>query len=300
MISYVPLTELADWYPAFRQRQVDAYQAAGLPGPAAEECVDRLVEHGRDWTAVAITEADGQRVGQLVVGVVHPQGRVVGRIVDLWTEPAHDRHRAAAEAWARQWCEAREARRVAVRLVEPDPVFADYPLRSQTRCKALGKAPEPPAGVTVRPMTAAEYAGWAATEQREYAEDIVRAGSLTLAEALRQAEQEYAQLLPYALETPDTSILVLEAEGAELGVVWLKHGYLPGVSYLYSLLVHPEHRGRGFGRAAMAVCERASLAAGDGALMFNVFGGNEIAMNLYTKTGYAVLEESRSLDLDGS
>lgn len=47
----------------------------------------------------------------------------------------------------------------------------------------------------------------------------------------------------------------------------------------------------------MAAGEQATLAAGDSALMFTVWGGNEVAMNLYTSAGYQVIEESRSIDL---
>lgn len=50
----------------------------------------------------------------------------------------------------------------------------------------------------------------------------------------------------------------------------------------------------------MAAGEKATLAAGDSALMFTVWGGNEVAMNLYTNAGYRVIEESRSIDLPRS
>ncbi|MFE0461826.1 GNAT family N-acetyltransferase [Kitasatospora sp. NPDC058965] len=296
MTSFVSLSNSADWYPQFRQRTVDAYLATGVPPAAAAELADQLLDLTQEWTASAVLDAAGRRVGQVVVGVIDPGGRSMGRIVDLWTEPGQDEHRTAAHAWARAWCERHAASRVAVRLAEPDPEFADYPVRSQLRSKVIGEAARPADGVTARPMTAEEYPHWAAVEQREYAEDIARSGSRTFEDALKQAEQEYRELLPEGLATPDNTILVIESEGVEVGVAWLRHRYLPGVSYLYSVLVHPEHRGRGFGRAAMAVSEQATVAGGGQALMFNVFGGNDVAMNLYTSTGYLVVEESRSLD----
>ncbi len=77
----------------------------------------------------------------------------------------------------------------------------------------------------------------------------------------------------------------------------MKHGHLPGVTYGYSLHVQERHRGKGYGRAAMAAGEQVALAAGDSMLMFTVWGGNEVAMNLYTSAGYHVVEERRSIDL---
>lgn len=50
----------------------------------------------------------------------------------------------------------------------------------------------------------------------------------------------------------------------------------------------------------MAAGEQATLAAGDSALMFTVWGGNEVAMNLYTSAGYQVVEEGRSIGLPRS
>src|SRR5262249_27283091 len=99
---------------------------------------------------------------------------------------------------------------------------------------------------------------------------------------------------------PDNTFLVLEAAGEPIGTGWLKHGHLPGATYGYSLHVEEQYRGKGYGRAAMAVGERATLAAGDEVLMFTVWGGNEVAMNLYTSAGYHVLEENRSTDLHHS
>ncbi|MFJ5231424.1 GNAT family N-acetyltransferase [Kitasatospora sp. NPDC088391] len=299
--SFAPLTELSDWYPAFRQRHLDGFLAAGLPPAAALRSVDELLDTAQDLAAVAVLDADGRRVGQAAVLVVDPGGRAVGRVVDLWTDPALDPaggHRRAALEWAREWCVGQSARRFAVRLAGPDACFDDFPVRSQTRFKAFGAGIAPVVeGVTIRPMTADEFPGWMAEEQEGYAADIVRSGSRSEREAREQSEKEFAELLPAGLATPDTSVLVIEADGVRVGVVWLRHGYLPEVGYLYSVAVDPAHRGRGFGRAAMAVSEAACTAAGDRGLLFNVFGGNDVAMNLYTSTGSLVLEEHRSIDL---
>nr|WP_251076483.1 GNAT family N-acetyltransferase [Streptomyces benahoarensis] len=67
-----------------------------------------------------------------------------------------------------------------------------------------------------------------------------------------------------------------------------------GVTYGFSLHVDPEHRGKRYGHGAMAAGERATRAAGDTALMFTVWGGNEVAMNLYDSAGYRIPETNRS------
>ncbi|GAA4837287.1 GNAT family N-acetyltransferase [Kitasatospora terrestris] len=302
MTNFVPLTDRDDWYPAYRRRRLDAHLALGVPAAAAEALVDQSVDPEYDWTAVAIDDADGRRVGRLVLGIVRPQGTPVGRIVELWTDPALDAdggHRRAARGWARAWCAERAAQRMSVVLAEPDETFADLPIRAQSRFKAIASAPEGPSAVLVRPMAEDEFPAWLAEEKEQYVADIVRSGVKTPEEARKQAEQDYLDVLPDGLATPETTVLTVESAGVPVASVWLRHNYLPGVSFLYSVTVGAEHRGRGLGRSAMVLADRAVVAAGDLALLFNVFGGNHVALSLYDSAGYAVLDESRSLPLDG-
>ncbi|WP_431678326.1 GNAT family N-acetyltransferase [Kitasatospora sp. KL5] len=166
--------------------------------------------------------------------------------------------------------------------------------------EASGREQGTSPGVTSRPMTAEEYPAWRAQQDAAYVADMVRAGSYTEQEARAKSAADFSRLLPREMDTEGNAFLVLEAGGETVGTGWLKHGFLPGVTFGYSLDVLPEHRGRGFGRAAMAVGEQAVLAAGDRALLLNVFGGNEVAMGLYTSAGYTVLEERRSRDVSGA
>ncbi|MFH8632201.1 hypothetical protein ACH4CC_20385 [Streptomyces lydicus] len=119
------------------------------------------------------------------------------------------------------------AGQVVVRRAAPDEIFADSPVRGQTRIKVMTAPPAPPAGVTYRPMTAAEYpARLAAGEQRyladmvragsgeqRYIADRVRAGSHTPEQARKKAEEDCRTLLPQGVATPDNTLLVLQADG---------------------------------------------------------------------------------------
>ncbi|WP_035839965.1 GNAT family N-acetyltransferase [Kitasatospora azatica] len=300
MTDFSVITDPAAWQPDFRRRLIDGYQAAGLPGPAADAHVTKLMEKADEWTAAAILDQGGRRIGQVVVSVTDQQGQGIGRIRELWTDPEldeQDTHRRAAHAWARDWCADRGVDQVMVQLTAPDELFAEYPVRGQVRFKLITTPTETPPGVTQRPLTEAEYADWLARGIEAYTGDILRSGSLEPEQARRKAEEDFQRLLPEGLATPDTALVVLEADGEPIGNAWVRHGHLPGVSYGYDLVVHPEFRGRGLGRAAMAVGEQTVRAAGDRALMFTVWGGNEVAMSLYTAVGFGVLEETRTLVL---
>ncbi|MFI5773894.1 GNAT family N-acetyltransferase [Streptomyces sp. NPDC051658] len=302
MTEFGVLDDHTGWRKDFERRLRASYAAAGFGVPAAERMLEGVRESIGDWTVAEITDT-GTRVGHVAVVVSDDNGLVAGRIGDLHVDAPHAGrgHEQAARDWAEGWCAERGAGRIGIRLTEPaGGLFDDYGVRGQLRARRVGSPPEPVDGVTARPMTQAEYPEWLAAEKASYAGDIIRAGALNGEEAVLKSDRDFAQLLPEGLATPDNTFLVLEAAGGPIGTGWLRHGHLPGVTYGYSLHVQERHRGKGYGRAAMSAGELATLAAGDSTLMFTVWGGNEVAMNLYTSAGYRVVEEMRSLALPRS
>lgn len=292
------LGETAHWQQDFERRRRASYAAAGFGAAAVERLLEERAGSG-DWTVAEVVDA-GTRVGHVAVVVTEGDDGVAARIGDLHIEApyAGRGHEQAARDWAETWCAERGAHRLDIRLTEPaGEVFGGYGLRGQLRMRSLTSPPEPLDDVAARPMAPAEYPEWLAFQKVAYADDIVRAGAMSRDEAVRKSDRDFAKLIPDGLQTPDNTFLVLEAAGEPIGTGWLKHGHLPGVTYGYSLHVQEQHRGKGHGRIAMAVGEQATLAAGDSALMFTVWGGNEVAMNLYTSAGYRVVEEIRSVDL---
>ncbi|RKT08510.1 ribosomal protein S18 acetylase RimI-like enzyme [Streptomyces sp. 3211.6] len=277
------VAEQGEWRGGFEERLLAAYRDAGCSQPLAQALLERAVRGVEDWTLAT----DG--TGWVAVGVTDEDGARVGRI--------HDLTAAQGRAWAERWCAEQGAERVVVRLTGGPGAFADYPVRGQNRIRAVAERPVLPPGLTVRRLREEEYPHWYAREAASYVADIVRAGALTPQQAQEKSDRDFAEQLPQGYLTPGHAFYVLEAGGEAVGSGWVNHGYLPGVTFGFSLEVYEEHRGRGYGRAAMAVGEWAARQGGDEALMFNVFGGNEVAMGLYDSTGFTVLEEFRSISL---
>ncbi|MER7461555.1 GNAT family N-acetyltransferase [Streptomyces sp. NPDC097981] len=271
------------WRSGFEARVLDGYRAAGCSEPLARALLERAVRGIEGWTVAT----DG--TGWIAVEVTQDNGATVGRIHDL-TVPR-------GRGWAEQWCAERGAKRVEVRLTGGPGVFADYPVRGQNRMCAVTGRPELPAGLTVRRLTEEEYPAWYAGEEAAYVADIVRAGALTPEQARAKSDEDFARHLPQGYRTPGHAFYAMEVDGEVVGTGWVNHGFLPGVTFGFSLEVYEEHRGRGYGRAAMAVGAWATRQGGDEAMMLNVFGGNEVAMRLYDSTGFTVLDEYRSIDL---
>ncbi|MFJ8160326.1 GNAT family N-acetyltransferase [Streptomyces sp. NPDC096136] len=272
------------WRGGFEERVLAGYRAAGCSEPLARALLERALKGVDGWTLAT----DG--TGWAAVELTHENGASTGRIHDL-TVPRH-------RAWAERWCAEQGAERVLVRLTGGGAgAFADYPVRAQNRMRAAAAEPRLPAGLTVRRLREEEYPRWYAREEASYVADIVRAGVLTPQQAQEKSDRDFAEQLPQGYLTPGHAFYAMEADGAVVGTGWVGHGFLPGVTFGFSLEVYEEHRGKGYGRAAMAVGEWAARQGGDEALMFNVFGGNEVAMGLYDSTGFTVLDEFRSIGL---
>ena len=67
-------------------------------------------------------------------------------------------------------------------------------------------------GLSVRPMTDAEFAAWAEDAGRGYAEAKVAAGAWPAAEALDLARRDTAGRLPQGRRTPGLLLLTAEAD----------------------------------------------------------------------------------------
>ncbi|WP_405786447.1 GNAT family N-acetyltransferase [Streptomyces sp. NBC_01367] len=277
------VADQGEWRGGFEERVLAGYRAAGCSEPLARALLERAVEGVDGWTVAT----DG--TGWIAVGVTEGNGTTVGRIHDV-TVPW-------GRAWAERWCAEQGAGRVEVRLTGGAGGFADYPVRQQIRMGVTAERPELPPGLMVRRLTEEEYPAWYAAEEAAYISDIVRAGTLTPEQAKAKSDQDFARYLPQGYRSPGHAFYVMEADGRAVGTGWVNHGFLPGVTFGFSLEVYEEQRGKGYGRAAMAVGQWATRQGGDEAMMFNVFGGNDVAMSLYDSTGFAVLDEYRSIAL---
>lgn len=149
--------------------------------------------------------------------------------------------------------------------------------------------------LSVRSMTQAEFDEWQDALARRFAGAKVAAGTWTADEALAQARQANAALLPDGLATEGNLMLKgVRPDGTPVGRLWitLRHPQgVAGCAFLYDIEVEPEFRGGGYGRALLAAAEDAVREHGLTALELNVFGDNPVAIALYTSSGYTVITQ---------
>jgi GNAT superfamily N-acetyltransferase len=138
-----------------------------------------------------------------------------------------------------------------------------------------------------------------AASKAGYAEGIEVHGGQTHEAAQQKAEADFPAVLPLGLETPGHHIFILEADGAAVGRLWLAERDLAGrrVLYVYDVSIDAEHRGHGYGRAAMHLAEDEARVLGIDRIELNVFGGNEVARGLYHSLGYVETSAQMRKDL---
>jgi ribosomal protein S18 acetylase RimI-like enzyme len=298
-------SEMQAWLSDWRSRLSSWYSQPDVPAGWVAAQVDRRIA-GFSSAPVAALHAltDGDElIGLAAVSAIEQDGQPGAVISDIWIAPGHRRrgYGRLALAQAEEWARARQARTI---WLVTDPaqashaaLFAAYPVRALQMIKKLSGPGDLADGLEGRPMTEAEYGDWRAAMERGYASDVADSGEMTAERAAASAAAQTNQLLPDGLSTANNSFLCLSADGQVVATNWIGHHRAPGISWVWAVEVHEGYRGKGYGRAAMVIGERASLEADDTHLALNVFGHNHVAIRLYTAMGYRAYDAARSADL---
>jgi GNAT superfamily N-acetyltransferase len=296
--------EMRAWLTDWRARLGAWYAQLDAPaGWASAQVGRRMAGFSSAPESVLHALADGDElIGLVAVSAIEQDGQLGTVVCDIWIAPAHRRrgYGRLALATAEEWARSRQARTV---WLVTDPaqashaaLFAAYPVRALQMIKELSGPGVLADGLEARLMTDAEYADWRAEMERGYAADIANSGSMTAEQGAASAAAQTDELLPNGLSTANHSFLCLCAGGEVVATNWVAHHRAPGMSWVYAVEVHEGHRGKGYGRAAMVLGERAALDAGDTHLALNVFGSNHVAISLYDAMGYRAYDAGRSAD----
>jgi ribosomal protein S18 acetylase RimI-like enzyme len=137
------------------------------------------------------------------------------------------------------------------------------------------------------PKTPEQTAAWLPVAMTAYRQARQRAGENAeqAAEASRMSE---SQFFPEGRLIDGHFLFSVEADGEDAGWLWL--GPMKDVStwYVWDVAVHEAFRGRGIGRATMALAEEFARSQGATMMQLNVFAYNEPAIGLYGSMGYTV------------
>jgi ribosomal protein S18 acetylase RimI-like enzyme len=149
--------------------------------------------------------------------------------------------------------------------------------------------------ITLAPMTSQAWEAWRVLSIRGYAADKVRIGAWEPEGAEARAARELMTVLPDGQATAGHEFRTIADEaGRSVGSVWLgpsrEVGH--GAAFVWDIVVAPEARGRGYGRAALLALEPLARELGYDAIRLHVFGDNEVARRLYRSAGYVETDVS--------
>lgn len=157
----------------------------------------------------------------------------------------------------------------------------------------------------MRPEAFAQYK---AAEVASFAEDNVACGRWPAEGAHERSLQEFDELLPAGLATPNHHLLeILESDeshqGPAVGCLWFAVEERSGqpVAFIYDIQIHTAHRRRGHASQALVKLESLVRSMGLSRVSLHVSGQNRQAQALYDQLGFAVMGVSMSKQLsDGS
>lgn len=155
--------------------------------------------------------------------------------------------------------------------------------------------------VALVPMSEEEFKLFRARAVLEYAEDKVKSGAWTAAEAPELSEATYSRYLPDGIATREHYLYTVRwgKEQQNVGCIWLHVPDAPAGkrAFLYEIRIEDEVRGLGLGQAAMAALDDTARALGASSIGLHVFSHNPAAKHVYEKAGYAVTDYKMAKDL---
>lgn len=150
------------------------------------------------------------------------------------------------------------------------------------------------------PMSISDFEIYLNESIQSYADEKIRAGNWSEAEGLELSRQEFAQLLPDGVATPDNYLYTLENEDEEVvGILWVAKRIWGGrlVAFVYDVAIKEDYRRRGYAQQAFLALEDAMREKGMVEIALHVFGHNHAARALYEKLGYTITNINMSKQL---
>lgn len=114
-----------------------------------------------------------------------------------------------------------------------------------------------------------------------------RAGLMDSGLSFEEADAQVRKFIPEGLKSPGHYFLYIVEGNQKVGDIWIEIRNRAEISaFLWNITIGENYRGKGYGKEAMKLMETFAGEKGAVKISLNVFGYNDIARNLYRKTGY--------------
>lgn len=144
--------------------------------------------------------------------------------------------------------------------------------------------------ITFRPFTRHEFSQYEEWSIGSYADALVRSGTETKADALAVSAQEFEELLPDGMDTPDNFFYYAENEyGDNVGFVWLTY-IAPDDVFFGDFGVSPDYREQGVGGMLLRALEKKLASEGVKRMSTHVFDCDKAMLRLYRDCAFTQYE----------
>lgn len=146
-------------------------------------------------------------------------------------------------------------------------------------------------GVKLELMSTEDYKHFLEISIVDYAASHVKAGNWKEEESIEKSTNEFNQLLPHGIETPNQYLytIVDVEKDSILGYLWVNISEKSKEkAFIYQILIFEEFRGKGYGKQSLNALEEEMKKHNVTEIGLHVFGHNPTAIELYKKVGYDV------------
>ena len=146
--------------------------------------------------------------------------------------------------------------------------------------------------IEIQKMTEVRFEEFKKYSQASFAEDLAKAQGSSVAEALKNAAEQFERLVPNGVKTDGQFFydVIEQSSGKSVGYLWLgtRNSLGRKIISINDIFVSPETRGRGYGKQLMSLVDNGAKKAGAVQIRLHVFASNKIARGLYESSGYEV------------
>ena len=147
-------------------------------------------------------------------------------------------------------------------------------------------------------MNQEEYQSYIKDSLEEFKRQLLLTGDRTEQEAEETANKQIFIILPDGIKTKDHFFfnVVDDTNGKKVGILWLATIYddkgTPAI-FIYDIRIEADLRGKGYGKKTLAALEEFTKEKNINKVSLHVFGHNQVAFELYKKTGYKIVKEHK-------
>lgn len=143
-----------------------------------------------------------------------------------------------------------------------------------------------------RLMTEDEFPAYAQWSVKGYADYLLFKAEKSRKKAMAASQDEFNDVYPDGTQTKDTYLYVVQNEDDEdIGVIaYQKSPYNENCAFITELVIHPDHRHKGYAQSALQYAQRDAKEKGFASMALNVFK-NSSAFPVYVCEGFRLIED---------